>query len=340
MNPISGSKLHFHPDRVAEWKRAGDGTPITMELDMTNRCTDNCPCCAGGRYKSTASLETDAARRVIDEAVELGVRGLIFTGGGEPLCHTSAPATMRYAVDAGLGVGLITNGVLLNPELYGDLFRATWIRVSLDAATAGLYAKTHGTKNFERVITNIRVLAEAKRERGAETTIGVGFLVGAHTINEMEKCASLCAMLGVDYLQFRPFHETLDKPKLLPAIESAYCRSLGYTRKDYAVVWSENKFRNMGNTGRPYGKCYGQAFATVVGADGTVWLCCHMRGKEKYALGNIHENSLENIWYGDRRRDVIDSIDFRDCVPLCRCDPFNRILWNMKHNPPPHVEFL
>lgn len=344
MNPFTAQKIHFHPERVAEWYRTGDSTPVTMELDMTNRCTDHCPCCAGGRYKSTASLEAGKAFELINEIAAFGTRGLIFTGGGEPLCHTATPDAMAHAADTGLDVGLITNGVLFKPETWPKLERAKWIRVSLDAASPELYAKTHGTKNFKRVVENIRAMAKCRAaSKLGGPTLGVGFLVGRESVAEMVECAKLCDELGVDYLQFRPYHHALKDAELGKMAVGVYGHACRYAGDRYNVVWSEHKFRHMAvgdALKRPYGKCYGQAFAGVIGADGTMWLCCHTRGIEKYALGNVYEQSISDIWYGDRRRDVIESIDFKDCPPLCRCDPFNRVLWDLRHRKPDHVNFL
>lgn len=344
MNPFTTQKVAHHPERIADWWRTGDTLPVTMELDMTNRCTDRCPCCAGGRYASTASLEPDVAMRVIDEVADMGVRGLIFTGGGEPLCHTFTPDAMAYASERGLDVGLITNGIPFRPEMWPKLQYASWIRVSLDAASPETYRMTHGTENFDRAVENIRAMARCRAETGlAGTTLGVGFLVGKDTIDEMVNCAKLCGELGVDYLQFRPFHQALRDVELAKMAVAVYEHACRYATDSYSVVWSAHKFRHMAEGGvdkRPYEKCYGHAFASVIGADGTMWLCCHTRGMEKYALGNIHDASVFDLWYGDKRQQAIENIDFADCPPLCRCDPFNRFLWDIRHRTPDHVNFL
>jgi hypothetical protein len=93
------------------------------------------------------------------------------------------------------------------------------------------------------------------------------------------------------------------------------------------------------NFGRNYGKCYGQQFATVIAADAKMYVCCHMRGYAKYCIGDFKKNSFKEIWCSTKRRKAVENIDFNDCVPLCRDNTFNQILWNIKQ-PREHVNFL
>lgn len=342
-NPFS-SKLHMHADRVSEWQKTGDTVPVTCEIDLSNRCTDRCPCCAGGRTRAQVELQTDRAASLLKELKDIGVRGLIFTGGGEPLCHKNAPTLIGRAQSLGFDVGLITNGVLAEMPRLWPVFRAlTWIRYSLDAASDDMYLKTHGTVNFQRVCKNIRAAATLRGDSTAPT-LGVGYLVSAETLDEMERAAKLCARLGVDYLQYRPFHHAVADSGLPQHALERYRAAQKYNTDSFNVVWSEHKFRAMlaspGKPARPYGKCYGQAFAATIGADGNVYLCCHLRGMKGYVLGNIYEQSFSDIWHGSKRAHVIENLNFRDCVPVCRCDAFNVTLWNMKHSPPEHVNFL
>lgn len=339
MNPFAQGKVLHHPDRLADWAHSGDCWPVTVELDMTNACTDKCPCCAGGRERKSANMDIEAAKRALDELSQVGARAVIFTGGGEPLCHKDTPEAILYARDLAFDIGLITNGVLLDAKVMRDALNACiWVRVSLDANDAAMYRTTHGTENFDRVVRNIGELSQLD----GLTDVGVGYLVDSRTLDGMVEATALCRDLGVDYLQFRPFHHAAFEPELARKVWTMFGNCKDYERDGFSVVWSEAKFNAMleGTANRPYTKCYGHSMAAVIGADGNVYLCCHMRGNEKYVLGNIYEDSFPSIWTSERRAKAIDGIDFDDCPLLCRCDSMNRTLWSMKHNPPKHVNFL
>ena len=89
---------------------------------MTNVCNHHCPECVVNyfRLSDENSLPRTLAERIIDELGEAGVRALIFTGGGEPLCHPDTPDMVTRARARGMDVGFITNGQLLKPESAGE----------------------------------------------------------------------------------------------------------------------------------------------------------------------------------------------------------------------------
>lgn len=341
-NPFVADKILYHPERIVSWLRQENPAPVVVELDLTNRCTDRCPHCTGGRVERSAVLPLDLAVEVLHDIKTIGAKAVIFTGGGEPLCHQGVGTCVEYATQLGLDVGLITNGVLLEPPRISALRGCKWVRVSLDAETPERYLVTHGTDNFERVVANTRAFVGAMRGNG--TTTGVGYLVDSHTVFGMANAAAFCASLGVNYLQFRPFHHAANEHGLYEKVDAEMKKARQYEGNGYSVVCSTHKFKRMsqddGSPKRPYQKCYGQAFAATICATGDVTLCCHMRGIPKYILGNVKEQKFSEIWNSDRRQHVIESLDFADCPAYCRCDPFNCFLWSLKHEQPEHVNFL
>ena len=94
---FSSDKILKHLDRVTDWLEGGNPYPITMELDMTNVCSHACPECVSGYFRvgSRDTLERELAERIIRELAECKVRGIIFTGGGEPLLHPDTPAMIE-----------------------------------------------------------------------------------------------------------------------------------------------------------------------------------------------------------------------------------------------------
>jgi MoaA/NifB/PqqE/SkfB family radical SAM enzyme len=307
-----------------------------MELDMTNACGHRCPGCFGFHpERDRAAMSIAEAESVIRQARDLGVRGLTFTGGGEPLMNPATLDAVRYAAESGLDVGFITNGQRLDAGAADVLLEScVWIRVSLDAASPEVFRRTHGmgSAEFERALENTRALARRKRETGSRTTVGIGLLTSPETKQDIRAFAALGRELGVDYAQYRPLlrrHGGDEVDYSDPGILEEMLRAArDFSTREYKVVCSEHKYRRIaqGRVGRRYRKCYGQHFAAVVAADRSLYVCCHMRGVGKYRLGDLSERSMAEIW-SDARRPV----DLKDCPPLCRCDSFNEILWSLKH---------
>ena len=330
------NKLLNHPEKVAEWLQGGDKTMITVELDLTNRCNNKCPKCigwAGG--KTQDELTIDEAKDYLRQITLLGAKGIVFSGGGEPLLHPNFTEALGLAKELGLHIGLITNGLALSHNnIVSILANCDWVRISVDAGNAEMYKKTHGmdATSFDLVLENIGELVLHKYKIDSKCTIGMGYLTGKNTANykEMEDFAKLAVKLGVDYAQFRPFHNDLTNitPKLL-TLRKKYGDVITASWQKYGRFSDKNK--------RPYEKCYGANFAVTIGANGDMFICCHMRGIDKYKLGSLRTNTMEEIW--KKRQKIFDKINFKDCPFFCRCDEFNRLLDEIK-KPKQHPEFL
>jgi len=337
-------KIYGHMDRVREWVRTGLSRPVTIEMDLTNLCNQKCPHCFGyAPERDAARMHLEEAKRIISQIKEVGARGLTFTGGGDPLVSPICLPCVEHARSLGLDVGFITNAQALT-EAHARTLMAScqWLRVSIDAATPEVFMKTHGMdeKMFRKVLDNVRLLARIKRETGSACTLGVGFLTSPETKKDVYAFAELGLNLGVDYAQYRPLlrrHGAADVDYSDPEILSEMRRAAALSTPAYRVVSSEHKYELIakGELERDYKKCYGQHFAAVVSADKKMYVCCHMRGVEKYCLGDLSKQSLPEIWSSERRQKVAESVDFKDCPPLCRCDSFNTILWKIKEEGAP-----
>jgi len=312
-------KILSHIDRVKDWLEGKNPPPITMEIDLTNRCNNDCPKCIGFRQPL---VDLKYPKRIIREIAGFGIRGLIFSGGGEPLLHPEFTDCVVYAKNLGLDVGVISNGLAMTEKVAEQIKPfCTWIRISLDADGPTMHEKTHGVKGaFKKTVENIKTLVKAK----GKATIGVGYLTGKDTVKGMVKATKLCKDLGVDYIQFRPFHYEFTP------IEKELEKCLKV--EGIKVLTSKHKYDSMKRKdfGRSYDRCYGQQFASVITATGKMYVCCHFRSMARYYLGSIYKKSLAEIWNSRQRRKAIKNIgNFKDCPPLCRCNTFNQILWSI-----------
>jgi len=104
-----GDHLRYHDG-------GGKGKPIVV-WNCTSKCNLNCIHCysnSGGR-DSDSSMTTDEGKAFIRQLADFGVPVLLFSGG-EPLLRDDFFELARYAVDAGLGVVVSTNGTLITPD--------------------------------------------------------------------------------------------------------------------------------------------------------------------------------------------------------------------------------
>ncbi|NLO91538.1 MAG: radical SAM protein [Elusimicrobia bacterium] len=347
--PFSPDKIFAHSRRIENWLENGHSKPVTFELDITNICNNQCPGCFGF-YNGLNSeiMRFHEIETVLRQVAAFGGKAVTFTGGGEPLTHPHFIEALQLAKSLGLDTALISNGLALTPNIADAVLKnCTWTRISLDAAEPESYRRTHGMgwQAYAKVLDNIGMLTERKQKLNSRCTVGVGFLTHAGADHNIHSFAELCKKLGVDYAQYRPLLRRHGE-KSADYSSKAVLSDMQRAKKDFSnghfkVLCSEHKYAKIsaGQTARPYKKCYGHNFAAVICADMKMYLCCHMRGVEKYCLGDLRKDRLADVWKSAQRKKAFENINFRDCPPLCRCDSFNTILWEIKEGRLPRKDW-
>lgn len=303
-------------------------TLIVTELDLTNKCNHRCPGCCGNN-ENNAELSKEQVTIIVENLKNMDNKGVILSGGGEPTISPHFEYAVKLIKNAGMNIGLNSHGMNLDDakcELIAS--NLEYFRISLDAGTPEMYFKIHGMKphHFEKTLDNIEKFALKKQSLNSKISFGVGFLTSSLTECDMEDFVRLVKERGADFAQFRPFTgDTLDITQKLNELKSKYEDS------NFKIVASYQKYKEMSSLGkRGYDKCHGMFFSTVISADFKVWACLHFRQSEKHFLGDLREQSLEDIWRGARMREVYNSIDCSRCPILCRNDSFNRTLDKLK----------
>lgn len=223
----ASNKWLYYPERVACIKKGNfrDVMPVTVQLIPSLYCNFHCPHCCYGRSKDNIRATGDQGMRmdlptmtaIIDRISEAGIKGIVFTGGGEPTTNPHLIEGMRYAGQKGLKTGLFTNGSLLTGTKIHQLLEQepSFIRISLDAGTPDVHRLLHGypeqANYFQRVLDGIEGLAKGRLGQNSSTTIGVGVTVEPINLNDLvevakrlHEIASRSPRGGIDYLVFRP----------------------------------------------------------------------------------------------------------------------------------------
>lgn len=303
----------------------GHKTLIVTELDLTNRCNNKCPGCCGVNGNG-AELSQHQVDLVVKSISDMNGKGVIMSGGGEPLISPYFVYAVNEFKKRGIKLGLNSNGLALTENLarlIAENFE--YFRISLDAASPELYLKTHGMSEgaFKKTVENIRMFSRIKKELYSAISFGVGFLTSKDTATEMEDFVQLVKDMGADFAQFRPFTGDFYD------ITDEYLRiKEKYETDGFAVRASLQKYKEMKTKGeRNYDKCRGMFFSTVITADAKVFSCLHHRQENRHFLGQITDTvSLSEIFRSARMREVYESIDCSQCPTMCRNDVFNRAL--------------
>lgn len=336
LRQFSQYKILYHFSLIQEILAGKNPFPVSCEIDPSNYCNHACEWCyfVESRESHLSSIPREILLRVVDELSKGGTKAITFTGGGEPLLNEATLFAIEKASACGMKTGLVTNGALLEREKSELIVKhCSFVRFSVDAGSSKTFEAVHKPKNpkvdnFERIIQNLSYLVEAKKRTGKEMPIGVGFIVHPKNYEDIYLAAELFKKIGVNYFQVRPVFlsdNTLSLTEVwLKAVEFIE-KALELNNKSYQVLPIQRRFNEIMNTTRGYNQCLIHNLLAVVGADSKLYLCSMFRGDERFALGDLKEESFESIWNNEQRKRVISSIDLNKC-PKCRYAVYNEIM--------------
>lgn len=117
-------------------KKMDERFPISVELHLTDCCNLNCEWCTDKELrKNGATLEVEVIEKLFFEFGQYGT-GVTLEGGGEPTLHPQFHEIVEIGKNAGIDMGLISNGIV---DISSEVDKLKWIRISLDSSTKEEY---------------------------------------------------------------------------------------------------------------------------------------------------------------------------------------------------------
>lgn len=276
---ISKDKMLAHLDRVVGTKK-----PITADIFLTNFCNNKCPYCTYRRWNlasSTKAMTFDEFVTYATRLRELGVLGIILTGGGEPtLCPDFLKIT-NWLEQEGFHYGINTN---FNNLVY---FKPDYLKVSLDGYDEDSYERSRGVRKYSVVKNNIEKYAAWKKENSPKTSLGIQWV--ASSVEDVFRFYNANADLDVDYIVFRPFESTYgsyynDPVRKAQANEISSAINELLT-KDHRVV-RNFKWDLLGKQEK---YCTASWAQIAINEHGEVMYCCH---KPYEIIGHIMDDDI------------------------------------------------
>jgi len=335
-------KAFAHLDRLAKWEQGDKPAPITVEWDLSNACSLKCQGChfahthekgpwAGAdrpdEYASTGLFaNTRIVFRGLAEMYQAGVRGIVWSGGGEPTLHPDRLAIWSYAHTLGLEQGMYTHGGHLDQELaeiVAEYF--TWVVVSLDAGNAGDYGAEKGVKveRFHDACNGLRWMADKR-----QATIGASFLLHKDNWFKAPLMLSTAQLNHAHYTHFRPLILTdVNAPSTLMGdtgwIDEAMPLLERLAADNRDVILDVGRFRAVRDwTDHGYKICHGIKVLTQVTPDGKVWICPNRRGIAGSEIGNLTAESFADIWKRHPKAYQVND----GCRAMCRLHLTNQTM--------------
>ena len=354
------AKILANVDRAIEHIETNYTSPVLVEVDPSNACNHACSFCLSAyihfdKYKGTeafsrALMSRDVLMNLCKDFVDMGVRAVNWTGGGEPTLNRHLKEAIEYCGSNGVKMGMFTNGTLFDKwDMFDTLVNnMTWVRISVDAGTKETYngvRRAKGRQDWDKMVSNLSQLIETNQRSGNKIDIGVGYVISPDTYSEIVDFAEFFKDFDLAYCQYKPEIIIREKggeqrdlefwtEKVNPLLDEAKAilgnkfQVNGYKFEDLAM--DRDKF------GRNYEMCLGSQLSPCIGADGHVYVCTNHRGWKQYSYGNLYDKSFVEIWKEDlvKRKEVMNLIEnvecFKNCTKLCKPHESNKAMWDIK----------
>ena len=291
-------KLLKHPERIMTQ------SPITADIFLTNFCNNKCKYCTYKRWFPDVrpyAMKFDDFKRYVARMYDLGVRGFILTGGGEPTINPDFQKMTGWLEANGFQYGINTNFnnlVLCKPK---------YLKVSLDGYSEDSYEKLRGVRAYKRTVQNIVDYAEWKKQHSPETSLGIQWV--AVSPEDVMLFYEANKSLDVDYISIRPvestdgsFYKNVSVRDIVDAINSI---------KDSRVVASPK----WDAVDMHFTKCHSQWAQIAINERGEVMYCCH---KPYEIIGHIMDADIM-----EKKRNAVT--DMVMCDVPCRMTFSNHV---------------
>lgn len=195
------------------WDQAKrDRTLLSVVLELTARCNNNCGHCyinlpAGDGDAEKKELSFDQIKKIVDESVSLGA--LWFTlSGGEPLLRPDFFDIYMYLKKKGVLLSLFTNASLITEEHIKLFIKypPRDIEVTVYGVTEKIHKKVTANKTFASTMAGIHLLLSNS------LPVTLKAMVMRSNVSEIDQIAEFCRSKSKIPFRFDPFlHLRLDR---------------------------------------------------------------------------------------------------------------------------------
>jgi len=254
--------------------------PIYLIIEPVSACNLRCPFCHQvddnftNNKKMMGSMDFSLFKKIIDEASDSGTNAITLTCRGEPTLHPQIGEMLEYCSGKFLELKMNTNATRLNEKLIHQILKSgmTDLVFSVDSYFKEEFESLRVGAIFEDVLNNIKKFKEI-REKFYPNSSCVTRVSGVNVGKQ-------------DPVKFKEFWEQY---------------------VDYVVMvkmlqrWDIYKNRKE-DAGK--GFCHYLGRSLSIYFDGAV-IPCDIDYEGRLSVGSIKENSIKEIWLGEKYKQMV-----------------------------------
>ncbi len=338
-------KMLAQEELVQRFVNGESFNPIHMRIGIVGACNMRCNFCNFHSpnekqfydlFSYRDRLSTDQTVRLFDDFAANGGRAVTLCGSGENTLHPGFQEICARARQAGLKVGLITNGARLHLENVAQavIETHTWVRIGMNAGTEETFNRiTHSPEGtFPQILAAIRrIRTEATQP---EFRIGLNYVITEENWEEIALAGRLARDSGAHYIRYEPEfysalgHETIESK--MAEIGAALTEAATYETDEFEVSipkLDRGPMDQLDAVEGDFDHCHYSRFVTAVGADGNLYPCPQVHLNSRYKIGSVVDGSYAEVLEGGARAEWEASNPLRtDLCKSCFYRPQNEML--------------
>lgn len=281
---------------------------VNFGIETTNVCNADCTFCAY-RFMDRPKkvMNGELYQHAIDEYSDCGGGVINFTPTvGDPFVDKNILKKIQYAAskDNIYNIFLYTNGILLNRFGFDEVLNSGINRLAISTYVGSRegYKKYYGKDKYDIVINNIIEIGRLNRKLGNPVLITLHLRVSADedwkSLSEFKEITSYIDEKNISYLTVYDAWSGRIAQKDLPD---------GCTIAEPLTV--DEKVKSP---------CFELYRRVHVMADGSVGACVCTDLESEIKIGNLHEQSLSEIWRGKKIREYRKNWLSGDMPEVCK----------------------
>ncbi len=317
----SNLKFLHYTDRLDALREHRMAAPVHIRIKPINHCNHDCWYCAyrvenlqlGEDIDYKDKIPEAKMFEIVEDVVEMGVKAVTFSGGGEPLLYKPLPEVVRRLAAGGVRVATLTNGANLKGRM-ADAFaeHGTWVRVSTDAWDDASFAKSRRIKEGEFTAL-LRNMADFSA-RGSRCVLGVSFIIDETNCDHLYEACVQFKQAGVNHVKLSGvvvsnsgFENNAYHARIRARVEPQIALARGLADDRFAVIDHYHELEERFE--KHYRSCPYLMYLTVIGADSVVYTCQDKAFTVAGTLGSIKERRFKDFWFSEENRQRVYGLD-------------------------------
>ena len=311
--------------------------PVTLQLEVTERCIQSCKHCYIKNVKMPERLNATTIKSILDEFRPYNLPLNVQVTGGEPFLLDDIweifdvldkYPNLRWALYT-TGI-VVDEGASIRLSQYKNLYE---IHVSLDG-NKEIHDSLRGKGSYEKTIKGIKKLNKYNANK-----IQIGCMLRHGMVEKtMEEIIKLIDELGISRKRLNlgyiiPVGRGESMKGEVPTMEEfakgvELTHKYGIERSDFNR-WKERDFTSVENfskmshkLGIGEGNCGAGYISVAITPNGDVYPCTIMVSYSQFKMGNIFEDSFEKIFRTEAERWVYRKTPSRETCGDCKYLPY------------------